>query len=131
MIRRPPRPTRTDTLFPYTTLFRSIEQQRRLAFGCGELQPPRRGLVGGFYLGDNTGERAVAQRVLAHGEKLAIVRALRIENAVGPKPRLFEPRRIQVEARDSPEPPKPRFGAARGDHRREQHSGRTLAPPRR
>src|SRR3546814_2152012 len=26
MIRRPPRSTRTDTLFPYTTLFRSIEQ---------------------------------------------------------------------------------------------------------
>src|SRR3546814_24789 len=25
MIRRPPRPTRTDTLFPYTTLFRSCE----------------------------------------------------------------------------------------------------------
>src|SRR3546814_3182690 len=25
MIRRPPRSTRTDTLFPYTTLFRSIE----------------------------------------------------------------------------------------------------------
>src|SRR3546814_12958070 len=24
MIRRPPRPTRTDTLFPYTTLLRSI-----------------------------------------------------------------------------------------------------------
>src|SRR3546814_10569126 len=24
MIRRPPRPTRTDTLFPYTTLFRSL-----------------------------------------------------------------------------------------------------------
>src|SRR3546814_4493872 len=24
MIRRPPRPTRTDTLFPYTTLFRSV-----------------------------------------------------------------------------------------------------------
>src|SRR3546814_5604206 len=29
MIRRPPRSTRTDTLFPYTTLFRS--DQRRLA----------------------------------------------------------------------------------------------------
>src|SRR3546814_16968376 len=27
MIRRPPRSTRTDTLFPYTTLFRSIRQQ--------------------------------------------------------------------------------------------------------
>src|SRR3546814_12096965 len=26
MIRRPPRSTRTDTLFPYTTLFRSFEQ---------------------------------------------------------------------------------------------------------
>src|SRR3546814_8116759 len=28
MIRRPPRSTRTDTLFPYTTLFRSISQRR-------------------------------------------------------------------------------------------------------
>src|SRR3546814_9509393 len=28
MIRRPPRPTRTDTLFPYTTLFRSDLQRR-------------------------------------------------------------------------------------------------------
>src|SRR3546814_1536347 len=28
MIRRPPRSTRTDTLFPYTTLFRSSEEAR-------------------------------------------------------------------------------------------------------
>src|SRR3546814_10077267 len=28
MIRRPPRSTRTDTLFPYTTLFRSVQQRR-------------------------------------------------------------------------------------------------------
>src|SRR3546814_11185124 len=28
MIRRPPRSTRTDTLFPYTTLFRSIRPTR-------------------------------------------------------------------------------------------------------
>src|SRR3546814_14361438 len=28
MIRRPPRSTRTDTLFPYTTLFRSDEEGR-------------------------------------------------------------------------------------------------------
>src|SRR3546814_1587485 len=28
MIRRPPRPTRTDTLFPYTTLFRSLARLR-------------------------------------------------------------------------------------------------------
>src|SRR3546814_5486885 len=26
MIRRPPRSTRTDTLFPYTTLFRSVQE---------------------------------------------------------------------------------------------------------
>src|SRR3546814_7421101 len=29
MIRRPPRSTRTDTLFPYTTLFRSCAARRR------------------------------------------------------------------------------------------------------
>src|SRR3546814_3634888 len=30
MIRRPPRSTRTDTLFPYTTLFRSFEGRCQL-----------------------------------------------------------------------------------------------------
>src|SRR3546814_2645257 len=30
MIRRPPRSTRTDTLFPYTTLFRSARRRPRL-----------------------------------------------------------------------------------------------------
>src|SRR3546814_3544999 len=29
MIRRPPRSTRTDTLFPYTTLFRSAQREGR------------------------------------------------------------------------------------------------------
>src|SRR3546814_3195986 len=38
MIRRPPRSTRTDTLFPYTTLFRSLRGEDRLIryrFGTG------------------------------------------------------------------------------------------------
>src|SRR3546814_2772855 len=36
MIRRPPRSTRTDTLLPYTTLFRSAAvSARRSARGCG------------------------------------------------------------------------------------------------
>src|SRR3546814_17958862 len=35
MLRRPPRSTRTDTLFPYTTLFRSCRQ-------CPRHQPGRR-----------------------------------------------------------------------------------------
>src|SRR3546814_4853803 len=33
MIRRPPRSTRTDTLFPYTTLFRSVENAARAIDG--------------------------------------------------------------------------------------------------
>src|SRR3546814_1943309 len=36
MIRRPPRSTRTDTLFPYTTLFRSAPTAPRYIVGsCG------------------------------------------------------------------------------------------------
>src|SRR3546814_4898050 len=35
MIRRPPRSTRTDTLFPYTTLFRSSRQALSLWWGNG------------------------------------------------------------------------------------------------
>src|SRR3546814_7089829 len=31
MLRRPPRSTRTDTLFPYTTLFRAVEDVQRPA----------------------------------------------------------------------------------------------------
>src|SRR3546814_3974387 len=37
MIRRPPRSTRTDTLFPYTTLFRSLDPQGKGAEGPGEV----------------------------------------------------------------------------------------------
>src|SRR3546814_17988299 len=33
MIRRPPRSTRTDTLFPYTTLFRSFRGERPIKPG--------------------------------------------------------------------------------------------------
>src|SRR3546814_15967036 len=35
MIRRPPRATRTDTLFPYTTLFRSPARSARTVFEWG------------------------------------------------------------------------------------------------
>src|SRR3546814_2114024 len=40
MIRRPPRSTRTDTLFPYTTLFRSTDvfDQHRCCTRCGGLR---------------------------------------------------------------------------------------------
>src|SRR3546814_10325235 len=39
MIRRPPRSTRTDTLFPYTTLFRSDGPERD--FGAFDLRGER------------------------------------------------------------------------------------------
>src|SRR3546814_8257942 len=41
MIRRPPRSTRTDTLFPYTTLFRS---------GLGDFRIGHRHCLGGFLI---------------------------------------------------------------------------------
>src|SRR3546814_3571108 len=34
MLRRPPRSTRTDTLFPYTTLFRSVLRRQFDQFQC-------------------------------------------------------------------------------------------------
>src|SRR3546814_15513210 len=37
MIRRPPRSTRTDTLFPYTTLFRSFQFPADGAIGAGNI----------------------------------------------------------------------------------------------
>src|SRR3546814_10778532 len=42
MIRRPPSSTRTDTLFPYTTLFRSEVADRRIDDARGEQQPAGR-----------------------------------------------------------------------------------------
>src|SRR3546814_8798683 len=46
MIRRPPRSTRTDTLFPYTTLFRSVprRQAARRRHALGERRHPARRL---------------------------------------------------------------------------------------
>src|SRR3546814_16438700 len=38
MIPRPPRSTRTDTLFPYTTLFRSPVQGRTLGLSSADLK---------------------------------------------------------------------------------------------
>src|SRR3546814_14108767 len=44
MIRRPPRSTRTDTLFPYTTLFRSVATHaHRVTSDVRALSPPSAG----------------------------------------------------------------------------------------
>src|SRR3546814_15892139 len=41
MIRLPPRATRTDTLFPYTTLFRSIVSPSSATAGLAKIARPR------------------------------------------------------------------------------------------
>src|SRR3546814_4339934 len=45
MIRRPPRSTRTDTLFPYTTLFRSASLNAGLVADPRQNPGPRRALA--------------------------------------------------------------------------------------
>src|SRR3546814_13523464 len=42
MLRRPPRSTRTDTLFPYTTLFRSYARVRTFSESGDHVLRPRR-----------------------------------------------------------------------------------------
>src|SRR3546814_17048529 len=46
MVRRPPRSTRTDTRFPYTTLFRSSDDGRLAADGGGKVSAARRVIHG-------------------------------------------------------------------------------------
>src|SRR3546814_7582160 len=60
MIRRPPRSTRTDTLFPYTTLFRAGHAWRAGREGDGAMHERRRpgaGAVAGDVLCDAEGVR--------------------------------------------------------------------------
>src|SRR3546814_15960275 len=45
MRRRPPRSTRTDTLFPYTTLFRSEGLRGRMGIEATTLNPSQKGGV--------------------------------------------------------------------------------------
>src|SRR3546814_9711870 len=65
MIRRPPRSTRTDTLFPYTTLFRSPHQ----GDGAGKGVDHRAGALEGLRLAAaHDGEGAVLGAGLAAGD---------------------------------------------------------------
>src|SRR3546814_8321359 len=81
MIRRPPRSTRTDTLFPYTTLFRSrlrsTGRQRLSRFVRG-----RRRWCGGdrWHLGNRRARRQQRQRSEEHTSELQSL--MRISYAV-------------------------------------------------
>src|SRR3546814_11822237 len=70
MIRRPPRSTRTDTLFPYTTIFRSVGDARRLRRGIRQQQGSDRA-VRAAAIGERLAGRLVDRR-LRGGEPLAL-----------------------------------------------------------
>src|SRR3546814_7172045 len=69
MIRRPPRSTRTDTLFPYTTLFRSDQRDAVAGLHAGGDQA-----IGGK-------QRIVAQFAIAVGAHETSARIVKIEPA--------------------------------------------------
>src|SRR3546814_17356341 len=98
MIRRPPRSTRTDTLFPYTTLFRSLVIViQGLGRGC-ERAPV---FAGGAGIGlDEIAHRAALQH----------------------RPSLVDPQQLAGRSRG------PRHGLARPEHvRRKNDASKTLA----
>src|SRR3546814_18872046 len=64
MIRRPPRSTRTDTLFPYTTLFRAAAGAADGGL-CGA--PERAGLRPGEHGGDGAGHGGIRRPPLGGG----------------------------------------------------------------
>src|SRR3546814_9266789 len=64
MIRRPPRSTRTDTLFPYTTLFRSRPERRtRRARGAGSASCAARNSETGSRSEEHTSELQSLMRI--------------------------------------------------------------------
>src|SRR3546814_12708486 len=70
MIRRPPRSTRTDTLFPYTTLFRSPRPAKRLLIkGDSDQQRPQRADAAPYCIGSAHRNLARSQFKQAHAER--------------------------------------------------------------
>src|SRR3546814_2492606 len=75
MIRRPPRSTRTDTLFPYTTLFRSLQLDKTMDFSVASQVAERLELrlSHAFMLQSGTvrnAERVTAEEIRAMAQEL-------------------------------------------------------------
>src|SRR3546814_6824232 len=82
MIRRPPRSTRTDTLFPYTTLFRSLTRAGRDFYQhppAGFVEHPILQPRGVLYIG-RTGQEDMLERSEEHTSELQSL--MRISYAV-------------------------------------------------
>src|SRR3546814_2905656 len=71
MIRRPPRSTRTDTLFPYTTLFRSKDGQGRNRARPAARTAPLTGHFNRYSAGSSLAGRA-GSRVFERGRPMRI-----------------------------------------------------------
>src|SRR3546814_13388788 len=76
MIRRPPRSTRTDTLFPYTTLFQApVAEGRRL---CRDDQVGRRDLPRRRDAGADAGRRDPRPAARRNGDGGGMMRAVQL-----------------------------------------------------
>src|SRR3546814_17662203 len=90
MIRRPPRSTRTDTLFPYTTLFRSpVVKNMRIAF-YAPLKPPTHRNPSG----DRQMARLIVQALAQAGHEVTLASRFRSRAPAGNELRLERLRRL-------------------------------------
>src|SRR3546814_2187703 len=82
MIRRPPRSTRTDTLFPYTTLFRSAPHCPRRGgepFLCSLALALLVGGVAGEVAGRGEFAQLVTHHVLVHRDRHMLAAVIDVE----------------------------------------------------
>src|SRR3546814_20037597 len=96
MIRRPPRSTRTDTLFPYTTLFRSLAAAK---FVEHSVDVHRR-------QADRFGDLGLRRRKVASLSPDPAAQALAFENLAQKMPHPLD-RDALAEAQKPPVPPRP------------------------
>src|SRR3546814_12988736 len=90
MIRRPPRSTRTDTLFPYTTLFRSKVRRSRLHAALAVARRFRQGVgvergLAESRAGPEAGAGQFMRIRLLHHPVRAVRRAARMQGSAAPR----------------------------------------------
>src|SRR3546814_1175773 len=73
MIRQPPRSTRTDTLFPYTTLFRSREIVDYIEWQCNKKREHEL---------EETGNTELVEEFVQHAEKIKTERVMGTDYSV-------------------------------------------------
>ena len=106
----------------------AVEQHRRPAIRSRKLEPARRGHIRHFHLGDDAGERSIAQGILGHGQHFDVLAALRVEQFVRTEPNLLEARGIEIESGHGPQDIEARLtGETRGNASKEESSSGVVA----